>query len=379
MPTIGSQLMHDVTFLTFDSVQEGVGANQISAVVRQLSEIGVDISLVSMEKQPPSSETRAEMSSAGVDWLALPFGSFGQIGGIKRVLRLMQALPPSRLVHCRSDLPVIAALARRRPFIWDVRSLWSDQRVAIGAIASGGVQHRALLKLESIAYRRCSAMMTLTDAVVPILEGRYGTRDRPRAIMPTCVDLERFQPAPLPRRGTLHVLLSGTYNNYYDLELTGDLIQALRAQQEVHVTWARGAEAGRQHLSFVDQVLNPTRHELVRLIQESHVGVSICRADAGPSLAAAVPTKIAEFLSCGRPVIVNKGLGDCDSLVSAGVAVCVESSQVQVAVDSINIVLENPDIEAQCREIATQDYSLGQATQTLAAVYDQVLRKGTVT
>jgi len=371
--------MHDVTFLTFDSVQEGVGASQISAVVRQLSEIGVDISLVSMEKQPPSSAIRSQMRSAGVDWLALPFGSFGPVGGIKRVLRLMQALPPSRLVHCRSDLPVVAALARRMPFVWDVRSLWSDQRVALGAISPGGSQHRALLKIESTAYRRCSAMLTLTEAVVPILENRYGTRDRPSAVIPTCVDLERFQPAPLPNRDILHVLLSGTYNDYYDLELTGDLVQALRAQQRVVVTWARRAEAGRRRLSFVDHVVSPTPGELVHLIQESHVGLSICRADAGPSLAAAVPTKIAEFLSCGRPVIVNIGLGDCDTLAAAGVAIWAESNQIQTAVDRINTVLENPNIEAQCRGIALRDYSLRHAGQKLAGIYEQVLSTSVVT
>ena len=56
--------------------------------------------------------------------------------------------------------------------------------------------------------------------------------------------------------------------------------------------------------------VSATRDEMAKLVSSCHVGLSVCRDDAGPSLQAAMPTKIGEFLASGRPVVVNPGPGD---------------------------------------------------------------------
>jgi hypothetical protein len=52
------------------------------------------------------------------------------------------------------------------------------------------------------------------------------------------------------------------------------------------------------------------------LVATAHFGMAICKENTGESLAAAVPTKIGEFLASGRPLIVSKGVGDMDALLN---------------------------------------------------------------
>lgn len=59
----------------------------------------------------------------------------------------------------------------------------------------------------------------------------------------------------------------------------------------------------------------PIQIEIAQLIQNSSFYVSVRKLDAGPTLTALLPTKIGEFLACGRPIVVNRGTGDMDDFI----------------------------------------------------------------
>lgn len=58
----------------------------------------------------------------------------GAFGGMTRLDALRQSVPDSLLLHGRSDVATAAAIWSDidAPVLWDVRSLWSDQRLVIG-------------------------------------------------------------------------------------------------------------------------------------------------------------------------------------------------------------------------------------------------------
>src|SRR5207248_1849841 len=91
------------------------------------------------------------------------------------------------------------------------------------------------------------------------------------------------------------------------------------------------------------------------------------------SAVAASPIKAAEFLACGRPVVVSAGLGDLPRLVSearCGVVVdnTADAGLDQAAADLVAL-LEDPDIEARCRGVAEDHFDIDQAVDTLIEVY----------
>ena len=78
------------------------------------------------------------------------------------------------------------------PILWDVRSLWSDQRKLIGTAGWNPLTARAARTLENVSAKNATAMTTLTAAVVPILEKRHRKLPKIRAVVPTCVQTKKF-------------------------------------------------------------------------------------------------------------------------------------------------------------------------------------------
>ena len=56
----------DVTYITIDSLSEGVGSSQVTPLMKRLSSAGLKINLISFEKQPPSAELVKSFQSLGV-------------------------------------------------------------------------------------------------------------------------------------------------------------------------------------------------------------------------------------------------------------------------------------------------------------------------
>lgn len=285
------------------------------------------------------------------------------------------------MVHARSDMAAASTmLAGADRWLWDVRSLWSDQRIALGALREGSPEHRVLQRVERAAARRAGAVVTLTDAAVPVLEERHGVPLRDRTeVIPTCVDLDRFAEAPLPD-GPPRLLLAGTLNTYYDVPVMARFaaVGRRRAGARLDVLSPGGtpwdrllAEAGAER-----GVAAPS--EMPERVATSSAGLSVCRTDAGVSLTAAMPTKIAEFLAVGRPVIVNPGLGDADRLVrdtATGVVLDdLSDAGLDRAWDELERLLADPETPARCRRLAQEHFSLERGVEELLRSYTRLSR-----
>jgi hypothetical protein len=120
-------------------------------------------------------------------------------------------------------------------------------------------------------------------------------------------------------------------------------------------------------------LFRPVRRDIPAHLAASHAGLSVCRFDGGPSLRAAMPTKVGEFLATGRPVVVNRGLGDLDRLLGearAGVVIQDPSDHALAAAASELVhLLQDPDTETRARQLAERHFSLGGAVATLQDVY----------
>ena len=59
--------IYDVTYVTVDSISEGVGSSQILPLLQRLSTAGLSVNLISFEKVEPSIQTQQAISAAGVE------------------------------------------------------------------------------------------------------------------------------------------------------------------------------------------------------------------------------------------------------------------------------------------------------------------------
>lgn len=365
----------DLNYATVDSLAEGVGSSQIIPLVEKLAGHGMKIHLTSFEKQKISKEIENRLDKVGIQWNPLPFFRSGSLGGLFRTFQISKTLPTATITHARSDFPAIAAgLNGQERVLWDVRSLWADQRKFIekGVLRKGVLSFYA--PVERLACQSSSALSTLTNAVVPILEERHNDLPLLRTVVPTAVDLDRFRfvsTMPLKFKG----LYSGTYNNYYDLELSRKFIQEIRKIVPCDVDWAKPRESQILKLNAgEDRSFSVSQPEMAELMSGYTFGLSICKADAGPSLKAAMPTKIAEFLAIGRPIVVNAGLGDCDHLIDnlgTGIVLRRTDDLKQKAADFVELC-KDPATPERCRALAESHFSLDKGVSNYLDLYKKM-------
>lgn len=368
----------DLTYITIDSLSEGVGSSQITPLISRLSTSGLKICLISFEKQAPSNEIKNRILSLGVEWKLHPFGSSGLIGGLNRLNTLRRIIPKTNLIHARSDIPAVAGISSdQAPVLWDVRSLWADQKVMIHKNLIHSSLYHSYRRLERIAAHRSLGMSTLTSAVVPILEDRNIKLPAHRAVVPTAVDLSRFLLSLYFPQITA-ALFSGTYNDYYDLDLSARFIGELRKKINIEVHWARPLESNKTKLGVGESKVIPSSQlEMSSLIPNYSFGMSVCRLDAGPSLTAAMPTKIGEFLACGRPVVVNKGLGDMDAFINefnAGVILDGTSINLVESAEKLISLIADPDTPKRCRALAEKYFSMDSGAEKYIDLYSRMLK-----
>jgi glycosyltransferase involved in cell wall biosynthesis len=369
--------IYDVVYLTTDSIQEGVGTSQIIPLLRGLARSGNSLALVSFEKSIPDQILISQIKEFGIEWLPLNYGKDGAIPGFFRLLRLRKAIPSARLIHARSDIPAVAAIFRlkRTPVVWDVRSLWGSQR---GMIKTKGWNFITILlaeSLEKIAAHGSDALVTLTESVVPVLLKRHKKIPTLRAVIPTSVQLEKFKPTgEIPKN--MVCLLSGTYNNFYDLELMGFLLGKLKESLDLKIIWARPNESSTIQMNFGEiEVLNPKYDEIPHLISESSFSLLILRDQNKEVLSAVAPTKIAEFLACGKPILINSGVGDLNTHIvqyKAGVVLDF-SENIEEQLNNFIRIVNDPQTQRNCRQLAEDLYSMEIAIAKYQKIYQEVL------
>ena len=232
--------------------------------------------------------------------------------------------------------------------------------------------------VERRAAHRSTAVITLTESAIGELDRRYeGVVSSKARVITTCVDLSRFVVSPLPPV-PLRVLLAGTLNRYYDVRTMLGLIAELRCRHRVEFIVASPGETDWENeLTGVEAVrVTATPDEMADLVSSCHVGLSVCRDDAGASLLAAMPTKIGEFLASGRPVVVNPGLVAAAGLLDrheCGVVYgSVSPFGVGEVVDQLEQLLADPGTPERCRSLAEAHFNLDLGVNQLVATYESV-------
>lgn len=78
---------------------------------------------------------------------------------------------------------------RRRPWVLEIRDLWPESIVTVGAMQRGAAI-RAIEKIEAFAYRQADLVVSVTDGFVPHIRERRG--NGPIAVVKNGVDLTTF-------------------------------------------------------------------------------------------------------------------------------------------------------------------------------------------
>ena len=210
-------------------------------------------------------------------------------------------------------LPALLAAARHRaPLVFEVRDLWPEAPIQMGALRNP-LTRRLARALERFVLRRSTRVIALSPGIREGVEAA-GVRPERIALVPNASDLELFSPA-LDRASERERLGlgSGFVCSYFGtLGEANDLIQVVRAAALVDdVTFVLQGD-GKQRAELERQgganvvFLPPAaaKEDVARLAAASDACLTIFK-DV-PVLATNSPNKLFDTFAAGRPAIVNQ-------------------------------------------------------------------------
>ena len=205
-------------------------------------------------------------------------------------------------------LPALAAAARwRAPLVFEVRDLWPEAPIQMGALRSPLAQ-RLARALERFVYRRSSRVIALSPG---IRDGvlAAGTASERVALVPNASDLDLFDPACVAADpaldGRFVVSYFGTMGEANDL---GAVLEAARLAPEItFVLMGDGKHrAALERAAPANVIFRGTaaaKEEVAALAASSAACLTLFK-DV-PVLATNSPNKLFDTFAAGRPAIVN--------------------------------------------------------------------------
>lgn len=395
-----------------------LGQSQVIPYLRELSAAGVCFTLLSFERPAAFEQAGIEkcnqldrqLTENGIEWHrlryhqrpSLPATLYDILNGIKQGQSLVRR-NNIEMVHARSTVPAAIALGLKKLFgikmIFDVRGLLADEYVDAGHWRKTGIKYRLTKTMERRCLAGSDGIVTLTERIWGIVEEWPQVRDRGLAhrVIPCCVDLERFRFDPasrVERRAELGLhdefvlVYSGSVGGWYLTREMADFFVALLAMwPNAHFLWL--ITTGQDKVESILKARGvATSRYTVRSVPSPDVPSYLSAGDAGIALIkpcfsklASSPTKNAEYLACGLPLIINSGIGDSDSLIEregAG-ALLTSFTETDYAAAAATILrfFDNPDqTRIRSREVAKRLFDVSRiGLEGYASLYDEVFLK----
>lgn len=361
-------------YLSTDGVQDGIGYSQVFGYLKHLTDT-FEITLLSFEKKIPNINFKYEMEQLGIKWVYYPFKTTNFINLCERAFLILKNSYKVELIHARGNFTgFLATFSGAKKIVWDCRALIGIQRAS--------VKPKSLRNfLEKLCWdfteRRCAKkatkIVTITERTIPYLSRKYSVPESKFCHISTNVDLSRFRLSPYPRTSDgLKFLLLGEMTTYYDLELFKTIVSELEKVVKVEVTWLTPhpdkVTAGRLGFKVIQ---TEDRKTLLEMISECHFGVSVLKSSLGISRVSISPTKNAEFLACGRPILLDLEQGDLGGRVEVekiGVAISRGKSLTQIAFEILEISGDS-SVASRCYRYAKDHYDLENEIEKLRRIY----------
>jgi glycosyltransferase involved in cell wall biosynthesis len=330
-----------------------LGQTQVIPYLRGLSNQGVRFTLLSFERDAAFTgdgplrceELRRQLAETGIEWHclryhrkpSLPATIYDVVNGV-RYGRMLVRRNGIEMVHARSQIAATIALGLKKrgglKMIFDVRGLMAEEYVDAGHWRAGSIPYRLTKAMESRAFAEADGIVTLTEKIWPLIRDWKGLRNREvnHEVVPCCTDLEVFRYSEEDRarvrteldlQDRFVLVYSGSVGGWYLADKMADLfVELIKMKPNSHFLWLTGGP-GKLIEDLMSERGIKAGQFSVRTVKPVDVPGYLCAADVGiafykPAFSrlATSPVKLAEYLACGLPVIINAGVGDSDDLVA---------------------------------------------------------------
>ncbi len=383
-------------YVCYFGLREPLVQTQVLPYLRELVAGGIGMSLLTFEphlKERWDAESiagwRRRLRDEGIEWHRMayhkrpspPATVYDIFAGAWRAAAIARR-ENIAVFHGRSHVgAAIGALAKRLTggrLIFDIRGFLAEEYADSGNWRADGLLYRLTKMAERWLCRTADGFVVLTERARETIFPE-GTAGRPLEVIPCCVDHQRFAATGKVDRdairgelgldGRLVFVYVGALGGYYLIPETAELLAAAREEDaRVYALVLTQSSPvpmsdALTRLGFSNddyRVIHASPDEVPRYLRAADVALSLIR----PSYArrAMSPTKFAEYLAAGLPVIASSGIGDLDAHIEqARTGVLLRTFDRAAYADAFRAVeelLRDPDLAGRCRVEAHARYDL---------------------
>src|SRR5581483_694547 len=247
---------------------------------------------------------------------------------------------------------------KRVPLVLEIRDLWPESLVAVGAGDPGSLLHRVLGRIAGFLYRRATQIVVVTPAFREHLERAWQVSREKIAVVQNGVETALFHPqrnsevrTALRAEGKFLVSYIGTLGAAHGLETLISAAECLQrlAPEVLFLLIGEGAERARVLAAIESRRLSNIR--FVPQQPRERIPAYICASDAclvllkkSAVFETVIPTRMLEFMSCARPVILGVNGEARQLLDQARAGIYVEPENPAALSDAIRRLQQNPGV-----------------------------------
>lgn len=405
-------------FISYNGMLDPLGQSQVLPYLRELSKEGVTFTLLSFERERAWSKEglekcrklEEELAVDNIEWHRLKYHKRFSLGAtaydVARGTLLAKSLIKRNrieVIHARNPIMATIGLPLKRlgvKLIFDVRGLLADEYVDAGHWQKQSIKYWITKKMELKCLTASDGIVTLTKVVWPEIKKFTPAlkSNVPHEVIPCCVDMERFRfdaAARAKRRAELKlddkfvVVYSGSIGGWYMVGEMIDFFNALLKEKPgSHFLWLTPGSAGTIRELMRERQISESHYSIVSA-EPKDVASYLSASDASISFIrpcfsklGSSPTKTAEYLACGLPLIINAGIGDSDTLITeeeAGALVknFSDDEYREAARAVIKLAAMGEPVRARMRRIAEKLFDVERiGRERYARLYKRVLSDG---
>ncbi|MBC7900079.1 MAG: glycosyltransferase [Saprospiraceae bacterium] len=351
--------MRCTLYICYFGMRQPLVQTQVIPYLLEIAKDGIAISLLTFEPELKEKWTagqieieRRKLAEMGIDWHCLPYHKrFSVIATAYDIfrgawfIRRMIGEKNIDILHGRVHVPTLMGaiarkLSKRKPkLLFDIRGFFPEEYTDAGVWPEGGVLYRSAKRIEKWLMKEADGFVVLTEKAREILfpeskQTGFDKLERPVEVIPCCVDLKRFEIAAGDSRqdmrkkldigGRFVMVYVGSFGGWYLTEEMADLYGELKKKRNdafaLVLTQSRPElmetlllKRGYANSDFLIKQVSPV--EIPAYLRSADAAISFIKPCY--SKQASSPTKNAEYLGCGLPVIVNDGIGDTTEFTQA--------------------------------------------------------------
>ncbi|HEX6582671.1 MAG TPA: glycosyltransferase family 4 protein [Thermoleophilaceae bacterium] len=272
-------------------------------------------------------------------------------------------------------LPALVAAARwRAPLVFEVRDLWPEAPIQMGALRNRLAQ-RLARAIERFVYSRSTRLIALSPGI------RAALPQDKAELVPNSADLDLFEPGslgelPSERDGGFLVSYFGAMGEANDLTAAVDAARLLPEVRFVLMGDGKRREELERSAPPNVEFRRGTKTDVARLAAESAACLTLFK-DV-PVLATNSPNKLFDTFAAGRPAIVNMD-GWMRELVERNEAgLYVRAGDARDLADKVAWLRDNPE-EAErmghnARALAEREFSRDELAARALTVLEEAAR-----